>query len=490
MKTLLGAALILAVAIVPNFGKTDPDFDAYFVDQTMRIDYFHIGNLQEEIVTLDRAIVQGTWAGSKKNLIDPFDLGKYGLKIYDEASGTLIFSRGFDSYFGEYRTTEEAAKGIRRTYHESALIPMPKARVKFVLEARDRENLLHRVFEQAVEPASIEVLRKPLTSGVKVFELLKSGDPHMKADLAFIAEGYTLAEEAKLRADLDRIVKVLFGREPYRSLRDKFNLYGVWKPSDESGCDEPGHGSYKSTAVAATFDSLGSERYVLTEDNRALRDIAAHVPYDALAIMINHKRYGGGGIYNAFCTFTVDNQWYDYLFPHEFGHSFTGLADEYYTSAVAYNEFYPAGVEPREANITALLDPANLKWKDLVTPGTAVPTPWEKEEFDKNDLAYQKIRGEINEKIAQMKRSGAPAEEVAKVEEESERMSKEQAGWVDRYLASSKFAGKTGAFEGAGYAAKGLYRPAVDCIMFTKGAKPYCPVCEQAVRRMILFYAE
>ncbi|MCX6565482.1 MAG: M64 family metallo-endopeptidase [Candidatus Aminicenantes bacterium] len=490
MKTFFGAALILALVVVPNFGKTDPDFDRYFVDQTMRIDYFHIGNLQEEIVTLDRVLVQGTWAGSTKNLIDPFDLGRYSVKIYDDASGTLLFSRGFDSYFGEYRTTEEAAKGIRRTFHESALIPLPKAKVRFVLESRDRDNVLHRVFEQVIDPASIEVLRKPLMSGVKVFELLKSGDPHVKADLAFVAEGYSLAEEAKLRADLDRFLKVFLKQEPYGSLRDKFNLYGVWKPSDESGCDEPGHGTYKSTAVSATFDSLGSERYVLTEDNKALRDIAAHVPYDALAIMINHKRYGGGGIYNAFCTFTVDNQWYEYLFPHEFGHSFTGLADEYYTSSVAYNEFYPAGVEPREANITALLDPANLKWKNLVTPGTAVPTPWEKEEFDKSDMAYQKVRGEINEKIAQMKRSGAPADEVARLEEESERLSKAQADWVDHYLASSKFAGKTGAFEGAGYAAKGLYRSAVDCIMFTKGAKPYCPVCEQAVRRMIQFYSE
>jgi hypothetical protein len=139
MKTLFGAALILALAVVPNFGKADPDFDTYFVDQTMRIDYFHIGNLQEEIVTLDRALVQGTWAGSMKNLIDPFDLGKYSVKIYDEASGTLIFSRGFDSYFGEYRTTEEAAKGIRRTYHESALIPLPKAKVKFGLDRSSEE---------------------------------------------------------------------------------------------------------------------------------------------------------------------------------------------------------------------------------------------------------------------------------------------------------------------------------------------------------------
>jgi hypothetical protein len=490
MKTLLGLVVILALAVTPNFGGPSPDFGKYFLDQTMRIDYYHIGNLQEEMVTLDRVLVQGAWAGSTKNLLDPFDMGRYAVEIYDEASGTLIFSRGFDSYFGEYRTTEEAAKGIKRTYHESALIPLPKARIRFVVKSRDRNNDLHPIFEQAIDPASTDVLKKTLSSGVKVFDLLNSGDPHVKVDVAFIAEGYTLAEKAKLQADLDRFVKVFFTQEPYRSLRDKFNMTCAWKPSDESGCDEPSHGRYKSTAISASFDSLGSERYILIEDNKALRDIAAHVPYDTLYVMINHARYGGGGIYNAFCTFTVDNQWANYIFLHEFGHSFSGLADEYYTSDVAYNEFYPAGIEPREPNITALLDPKNLKWKDLVTPGTPVPTPWEKEEFDKNDLAYQAVRRELNNKIAEMTRAGAPADEVAKVVAESEQKSKDQAGWVDAYLHSSKFAGQTGAFEGAGYAAKGLYRSAIDCIMFTKGAKPYCPVCEAAVRRMILFYAE
>ncbi len=490
-RSAAACALLLsaALAVPASAAPAAPAFDRYFVDQTMRVDYVHVGNAQAEEVTLDRVWVQGTWAGPLDNLVDPFDLGRYSVKIYDAAGGELIFSRGFDSYFGEYRTTEAADKGVKRAYHESALIPLPKAKVRFVLESRDRKNALQKVFEAEIDPASIEVLRERPSSGVKVFELVKSGDPHVKADIAFVAEGYTAAEEGKLRADLDRFVKVFFSQEPYKSLGDKFNLYGVWKPSDESGLDEPGHGSFKSTAVGATFDSLGSDRYVLTEDNRALRDIAAHVPYDAMVIMINHNRYGGGGIYNLFCTFTVDNQWYEYLFLHEFGHSFAGLADEYYTSDVAYNEFYPKGIEPREPNVTALLDPSNLKWKALATPGIAIPTPWEKDGFDRTDMAYQKIRREINARIAQMKRSGAPAADVAKVEEDSERKSREQADWVDKYLASSRFAGKTGAFEGAGYAAKGLYRPAVDCLMFTKGAKPFCKVCEDAVRKTVLFYA-
>jgi len=490
MKTFLGILLGLTLGAAPLAAQTPPDFDKYYLDQTMRIDYFHIGNLKEETVTLDRAMIQGTWAGSTKNLLDPFDLGKYAVEIYDAASGTLIFSRGFDSYFGEYRTTEEAANGIRRTYHESALIPRPKAPIKFVFKSRDGKNVLQTVFEQVIDPASIEVLKKPLISGVKVFELHKSGDPHVKVDVAFIPEGYTAAEEGKLRADLERFAAVFLNRAPYRDLKDKFNLVCAWKPSDDSGCDEPSHGSYKSTAVSARFDSLGSERYILTEDNKALRDIASHVPYDALYIMVNHKRYGGGGIYNSFCTFTTDNMWSNYIFLHEFGHSFTGLADEYYTSEVAYNEFYPAGVEPREANITALLDPKNVKWKDLLTPGIPIPTPWEKEEFDKSDLAYQLVRRALNKKIAELKRSGAPAEEIAKASAEYDEKSAANAAWVDKYLASSKFAGMTGAFEGAGYAAKGLYRSAADCLMFTIGDKPLCRVCEAAVRRMILFYAE
>jgi hypothetical protein len=490
--TMKRLTIFLIACFIPALflaGKPVP-FDKYFVDKTMRVDYFHVGNAREEAVTLDRVYEQGTWAGSLQNLIDPFDIGRYAYKVYDAASDTLIFSKGFDSYFAEYKTTQWALDGLKRTYHETALIPFPKAKIKFVVELRDRQNALRPIFSAEINPADIFIMRESPAAGVKVFEVLKSGDPHKKVDVAFIAEGYTAAEEAKLKADLERFREVFFKQEPYRSHRDSFNVYGVFKPSDESGCDEPSHGSYKNTAVGATFDSLGSERYLLTEDNKSLHDIAAHVPYDALFIMVNHKRYGGGGIYNFFCTFTVDNQWHEYLFLHEFGHSFAGLADEYYTSAVAYNEFYPKGVEPLEANITALLDPKKLKWKKLVSAGTAVPTPWEKEEYDRMDNAYQKVRQEINARIAALKKSGAPEAEVAPVEEEAERLSLEQAKKMDAFLRKSKYWGKVGAFEGAGYSSEGLYRPALDCLMFSKGAKPFCPVCERAVARVIDYYCK
>jgi hypothetical protein len=487
-KRWLCLALGLAVLSLAAAGSSE--FDRYFLDKTMRLDYYHTGHAQQEFITLDRILEQGAWAGSVRNLIDTLDRGRYQAKVLDAATEELIYSRGFDSYFGEYKTTAPAQQGIMRTYHESVLIPFPRGKVKLVIEAFDRQNRPRPIFTQEIDPASSSIIRESLSGDVKVFDLLTNGPPHLKVDVAFLAEGYTLAEEKKLRADLERFVGILFSQEPYRSQKQAFNVRGVWRPSEESGCDEPSHGSFRNTALGASFDSLGLERYLLTEDNRALRDIAGHVPYDTLFLMVNHRRYGGGGIYNLYCVFTTDSQWSEYLILHESGHSFGGLADEYYTSAVAYNDFYPPGVEPRDPNITALLDPTHLKWKEALTPGTPVPTPWEKEAFEAMEGANQKIRAEVNERLARLKRGGAPPEQIDKVEQEAENLSREHARQVDDFLAHSRFAGQVGAFEGAGYASRGLFRPMADCLMFSKGRKPLCRVCEQAVARVIRFYSE
>jgi hypothetical protein len=490
MKRLCFFSLCVCVLAMAVCAQAPENFDRYFIDKTMRIDYFHIGNAEEEIITLDNVYEQGIWAGSRHNLIDNFDNGHYTFKIFDSASDQLIYSRGFDSYFGEYKTTAKALEGTKRTFHETALLPYPKDKIRFVVEVRNRTNELVPFFSQVIDPGSVDINKDPLSEDVKVYEVRKSGPPPKKVDLAIIAEGYTQEEEAKVRSDLERFVGIFFSQEPYKKFQDRFNIYGVYKPSEQSGCDEPRSGVFKNTAIGAAFNSLGSERYLLTEDNKALRDVAAHVPYDTLCIMVNHKRYGGGGIYNLYCTFTSDNQWHRYLFLHEFGHSFSGLADEYYTSSVAYNDFYPKGIEPREPNITALLDPDNLKWKELVTPGVAVPTPWEKAEFDRMDEEYQKVRQEINEKIAEMKKSHAPLDEIQRKEEESERLSREHVNKVDAYLAASRFKDVVGAFEGAGYSSQGLYRPMLDCLMFSRGDKPYCKVCEKAVTRVIQHFTE
>lgn len=483
---------ILLFGFLPNlFSQQFETFNKYFVDKTMRIDYHHIGDAQSELVTLDKTYIYGIWAGSRNHLIDNFNNGRYYIKIYDSATGTLLYSKGFDSYFGEYKTSDAAINGIKKTYHESAIIPCPKQKIFFTIERRDGLNKLNEFFRTEIDPQDVNIRVDDLIDySVMVFNADKNGDPHNRVDVAIIAEGYTRLEKEKFLKDLDHFQNVFFNHEPYKSNADKFNIYGVFKPSVESGVDEPRAGIFKNTVLNCTFNSLGSERYLLTEDNKTLRDIAANVPYDAIYIMVNHKRYGGGGIYNFFCTFTSDNQWKDYVFLHEFGHSFGGLADEYYTSSTAYNDFYPRGIEPVEPNITALIDPNNIKWKDLVTSGTEIPTPWEKADYDSMDYKWQKERRELNDKVAMLKKNHAPQDEIINAEQEYDLKDKFHSEAVDKYLQKSKYAGVVGAFEGAGYSAQGLYRPMIDCLMFTKGNKPFCKVCENAVVKVINSYTE
>lgn len=490
MRRVILLALV-PIALAATVQAADlAHFDRYFLDETLRIDYTHTGDATEEIVALDRMYRQGIYAGSRTRLIDGLELGRYYAKLYDAASGELLWSRGFDSYFGEWKTTSAAAEGVRRTYHESALVPYPKAPVDFALEVRGENYQLQEIYRTRIDPSSWEIRRDALADDILVVEAARGGDPHGCVDVAILGEGYTAAEEAKFRKDLAHFTEVMLGYEPYASQREHFNVWGVLAPSQESGCDEPSRGVYRNTRLGCTFDSLGSERYMLTEDNRAYRDVAAAVPYDALYIMVNHERYGGGGIYNFFNTFTSDNQWSDYVFLHEFGHHFAGLADEYYTSSTAYNDFYPRGFEPNERNITRLADPAHPKWEDMLTGGTPVPTPWRKAEYDAMDVAYQKQRGAINGKIARLMREGAPAEAVEAAKAEGEKLSKDHQDEVDAWFAASEFAGQVGAFEGAGYTSTGMYRSQLDCIMFTKGMKPFCAACRRGILEVIERYRE
>jgi hypothetical protein len=486
--SLLIAVCLAAVASTPTAGEAG--FDDYFVDKTLRIDYQHLGDADTDVVSIDRIYRYGTWAGSLVNLVDDLNYGAYYHKIYDAETDSLVYSRGFDSYFKEYQSSGPARDGVMRVFHESAIVPAPKAKVVFVLEKRLKDGLMTEVFRGEIDPADVDIItdRGPDPT-VKVFRSLDSGNPHVKADVAIIAEGYTAEEEGKFIKDLERFTEVFFKAEPCKSNKKRFNINGVFKPSSQSGCDEPRHGQFRTTSVGATFNSMGSERYLLTEDNRALRDIARHVPYDALYIMVNHHRYGGGGIYNFYCTYTADNQWSEYLMVHEFGHSFFGLADEYYTSDTAYDDFYPAGYEPSEPNITALLDPENLKWKHLLTEGIEIPTPWEKEPFDQSDLDWQRERRYLNDRVAELRKTGAPEADVRAAEEDYNSKDRQHSDEMHAYLGASRFAGKVGAFEGAGYASKGLYRPMVDCIMFTKGTPEFCVVCREAMAGIIGWYS-
>ena len=485
MKSLpLLGILILLVSCGTN-QPSDP-YSKNFTNQTLRIDYFHSGDAETEEVKIDELIRSEGWAGSKVNLVDSLDYGAYYHMVYDAESGELIYSRGFDSYFKEYQVSTPALEGNVKEFHESALVPFPKNKIIFALDKRQDSGEMKEVFRTEIDPNSASEFS--IDPSVQVISSLDNGDPAVKADIAIIGEGYSAEEEEKFKADLQRFTEIFFRAEPCKSHKEEFNIRGVYKASEDSGIDEPRAGIDKNTVVNATFNSMGSERYILTEDNKSLRNVAGHAPYDALYIMINSSRYGGGGIYNFYCTYTSDNINSAYLMVHEFGHSFFGLADEYYTSSTAYNDFYTPENEPSEPNITALKDPENVKWKMLLSEGISLPTPWKKKTFDSTDLVWQAKRAKLNDRIAELQLNGQE-EEAQAAKQEYDRLSLRRDSLVQAYLEGSVYAGEVGAFEGAGYKATGLYRPSINCIMFTR-TDYFCPVCQHAMIEIIDTYSE
>lgn len=478
---VLGAVALATAGV----GSPPVGWEERFAERTLRVDLFHTGHSNEEVFALDRLVVEGVWAGPRgQGLVDLRPQGRYLARLVDAGSGETLWARPWDSYFGEYRTTAAAQQGRRRTFHESLRLPLPRRPAELSIAVRDGKGL-RELWRAAVDPGDIFLAQEGPPAGVLVVDGHPCAPAAACLDLAIVGEGYTSADAGKFRADVARFSAVLLRQQPFARLSARLAVRGVLVPSPQRGCDEPSRGVWRRTALGASFDALGSERYLLTEDNRALREAAAAVPYDLAIIMVHHKRYGGGGIFNFYSTFTSDNQWSEYVFLHELGHALAGLADEYYTSAVAYNDFFPPGVEPAEPNITALLDPGALKWRALVRPSTPLPTPWEKAGFDELDRGFQKRREELSERIAAAMRGGAERRTVQALLEESERLSTEHARAVDAYLSRSAWRGVVGAFAGAGYAAEGLFRPALDCIMFSKGVKPFCPVCQEAIAHAI-----
>jgi hypothetical protein len=471
-RILLAAAASLLLAPVST---SQVQYDRFFTDMTMRVDYYHTGTKGEEYYSLDRVYKEGKWPGSRTNLLDTLNLGEYLVRVYDQASTALIFSRGFSTIFNEWQTTDEATKGMYRTFSESVRMPYPQRAVQVTIARRNALMHYQELASFYIDPADpSQVVKEKRPSPFKVTPLMNSGDPATKVDIVIIGDGYARADMDKFRKDAERFNNAMFATQPFKSRKKDFNVWLIEAESKETGVDVPDRDVWKENILGTRYNTFGSARYILTDDNKALRDVAAAAPYDFVCIIVNDTRYGGGGIYNLYATTYSNEQnegqkWQmDYVYVHEFGHSFGGLGDEYYSSSVAYSDFYPEGVEPWEPNVTRLLDKKNVKWSAYLTPGIELPTPWAKASYD----SIEAIRGKLDrlapdyyEKREPLYRAGMDL------------------------LKNSPYAGKVGAFEGAGSSSKGLYRPSVDCRMFSLSLVDFDPVCSAAINRVIDFYA-
>jgi hypothetical protein len=440
---------------------------------TMRLDYLHSGNAQQEHYAVERVVVEPLpWPGSMAQTIDNSNRGNNLVEVTDAKTGKLLYSRGFSTVFAEWRSTEEAAHA-NRGFQESVRFPRPEQPVKVRILKRDDSNRFVPVWSADVDPNAMDVIRKQPPAPVKPIGIRVNGRSEDKVDLLIVGDGYTRRDMKKFEATARRLADHLFATSPFKERASDFNVWAIALPTSESGVSRPSTGVHKESPLGTRYDIFGSERYVLTTDNRALRELAQYAPYEFIEILVNNETYGGGGIFGQFSTAAADNDWANYLFVHEFGHHFAGLADEYYTSPVAYATGGERR-EPWEPNATALQDPANIKWKKFVKEGTPLPTPWPKQTYETASRAYQKER-------AALRANNRPESEMSALFTKDLKQS-------SALFSADPHRHTVGAFEGANYEATGYYRPEMQCIMFDR-SETFCSVCADAITTIIDLYS-
>lgn len=406
-------------------------------DKTLRVDYVFSGTDKATEISLERLYSFDGWAGRTVNLDRVPVKGNGQISMTDVATGKVIYMQSFSTLFQEWKTTEEATK-LRKAFENTFLLPMPSAKAAVKVELYDFFGNVCASLNHIVDPSDILIKRmKPEPAPHRY--LLKSGSPQEKIDVAIVAEGYTKEEAEQFYKDAQVAVEAILAHEPFGTYKDRFNFVAIALESKDSGVSVPREGLWKDTAVGSNYDTFYSDRYLTTSCVWKMHDALCGIPYEHLVILANTDTYGGGGIYNSYTLTTALHKDFKPVVVHEFGHSFAGLADEYYYDDQFVEYYYPDS-EPWEQNITTLFD-FESKWDDMLPKIIQIPTP---------------VEGNVWEKI----KAGAKPESIV------------------------------GVYEGAGYQSKGVYRPYPDCRMKTNAAESFCPVCQRAIARIIEFYTE
>jgi hypothetical protein len=419
--------LLLFFALLSGEIFSQENFYEVFNGKTMRIDYILAGDAEHSFAYFSQSIIAGEWTGSRKNFEEPYINGDYYFEIYDLEKERVLYSRSFNTLFGEWQTTSEA-KNLQRAFQQSAFFPCPVNPFEFRVNKRDGRSTSGKLLKVTVDPGDFLLKQDTTQSDYVIIE--EHAPANRAVDVLFIAEGYSHSEKEKFLSDARRFRDYMFSMEPYKSNRNKFNILATLSYSDVSGTDNPGISQWIKTPVETSFYTFGSERYLTTSEYWKIADLMMNIPSDQVVILVNTDKYGGGGIYNHYSIFSVDHPYSEIVFIHEFGHGFAGLGDEYYDSEVAYESFYDLDKEPLPPNLTTLVD-FESKWKDMVEEDVPVPTPRRSEYMD-----------------------------------------------------------KVGAFEGGGYVAKGIYRPQVHCRMKSNEAASFCKVCQDVIGNIIKYYSE
>lgn len=404
-------------------------FADHFADKTLRVDYIFNGNTSGQAICLDGLSALPTWAGRKHHLAELPLQGNGQIVMRNAASGKTIYTTSFSSLFQEWLETDEA-RNVTKGFENTFLLPYPLQPVEIEITLLDPRRNVRASMKHIVHPNDVLIEQKGNSHITPHKYLLHNDSPEKCIDVAILAEGYTLQEIQTFYEDADIACKSIFDHEPFKSMKKRFNVVAVASPSTDSGVSVPRLNEWKHTAFGSHFSTFYSDRYLTTSRVKAIHDALAGIPYEHIIILANTEEYGGGGIYNSYTLTTAHHPMFRPVVVHEFGHSFGGLADEYFYDNDVMTDTYPLDIEPWEQNISTQVDFA-AKWKDMLSENTPVPTP-----------------AEVSENYP------------------------------------------TGVYEGGGYSAKGIFRPAENCRMRTNEYPAFCPVCQRALRRIIEFYTE
>ena len=355
----------LMFAIWAN-AMADTAFDTHFNDSTLRVDYILGGGPQGPRILLDRQSKTPGWYGKRHRLAELPQQGNGSITVTDPVSGDTLYRYSFSTLFSEWEHIPEA-KEISKSFENTFLVPLPKQAADITLTLLDNRHQPEATLTHRYRPDD-ELIAQPAKSSCFSEYVYQGADPKEVIDIAIIAEGYTTEEQEKFLKDSKRFADEILSYEPFKSRSDKFNFLAVMVPSRESGVSVPLEKDWKDTAFGSHYSTFYSARYLTSPKVHKMHDVLAGLPYEHLMVLVNTPRYGGGGIYNSYQMAAADNEHSLPVTVHEFGHSFGGLADEYFYQNEE-DDTYCLDIEPWEPNITTLVD-FDSKWKGM--PGTGL----------------------------------------------------------------------------------------------------------------------
>lgn len=416
--------LFLLFTFLFAFGVNAQKFEDYFIDKTLRLDYIFAGNSDKQHVFLSDLVQLNQWHGRKGNLSTTPIQGYGQIKVYDETTRQLIYVLPFGSLFQEWLTLDEA-RTASKSFENSYLIPFPKNKINVQVSFFDAYHKEKILLEHTIDPTDI-LIRKATENNDVPYEIIHKASVENPIKIAIVAEGFQQDEMPLFMDYAQQAVESLFRHKAFKKHQNAFEIVAVKSVSEDSNVSVPSQNIWRSTAVQSHFDTFYSERYLTTSHIKSLHGLLENVPYQHIIILANTDVYGGGGILNSYTLTTTKNKQFAPVVVHEFGHSFAGLADEYFYEEDVFENKAVQQTEPWEKNITSLVD-FTSKWQDLVTETTPIPTP---------DSLINTVQ--------------------------------------------------IGAFEGL--KGNGLYIPSHHCRMKINQAEDFCQVCSRAIEEIILFY--